>query len=854
MPEPVDPARPVVTPEDLKSVAQSINKHTAAGPSGSPMFVFVTPLRIANPTEHDDAFASNLAWLANQMHAGALWTRAFCRDVRLVGIKEANGRNRPIQIAEALDRFLAKVLLGKHRATFLSRFGDLQQGMAPSGMEKTVFLVDSLLECSKSSVLLTTDLANAFNEVSRDFIEAELKRHVPGALAYFRLRYGVATQVRFGEFFIECAEGVRQGCPWSGALFCLALMPLLEAIDEKFGDCCFVRAAFDDINVVVFDPEDLSVADLLTEMTTEAAKLGMQVRLGKCALYSKNHDAKLALSPDDVAAISELPRRDTEVSSLKCIPRQNGVVLLGTPIGHADYVARQCVRLVEEVARDMRHLALLEDHPQEYFLLLRHCYNAKPQYLAWTVRPDALLRAAKQFDHAVNGRIAAPLAGLQRASSVRTFKEFAAPFQQARLPFELGGLHIPSLQQLSYPAYASALATCWNALPSLDAKQVYADPLRRCLHSIVSKVTAVVVDDAEFPSATTAQHAEDRARHLRNLFPQALPDNAAAFLQTLGSSFDALWAKLVERAGSKGVQHRLSSVVASHAYDVLLKRLFPAQQGPVATRRSGRVAKFLSSSCRQAVEFTRVVPSSPDLTVPREAYLMAMAFHLHLPVPGRPLIGDSCIGHRHRMDALGHHLLQCWQHRTVPHDGLCRKLHGLCRSAGLAARLEPTNCLTHQDAGSERRPDIAVEGLASGGRVLLLDATTADPSAVTTLNTFKSHRIEGAAAAAGERRKRAEYQGHFHRGQFDFKPLAIELTGRWGTDLTSFFNAVCSKARTLHGLNATRYGYFVSYWRSRISVSFTRSLAEQAVHTKLQIYRGSQANNPLEPVELARAF
>ena len=81
----------------------------------------------------------------------------------------------------------------------------------------------------------------------------------------------------------------------------------------------------------------------------------------------------------------------------------------------------------------------------------------------------------------------------------------------------------------------------------------------------------------------------------------------------------------------------------------------------------------------------------------------------------------------------------------------------------------------------------------------------------------------------------SEYQGHFHWGQFDFKPLTIELTGRWGTDLTSFFNAVCRKARTLHGLNATRYGYFVSYWRSRISVSFTRSLAEQAVHTKLQI-------------------
>ena len=117
--------------------------------------------------------------------------------------------------------------------------------------------------------------------------------------------------------------------------------------------------------------------------------------------------------------------------------------------------------------------------------------------------------------------------------------------------------------------------------------------------------------------------------------------------------------------------------MSSRAYDVLLKRLFPVEQGPVATRRSGRVVKFLSSSCRQAVEFTSVLPSSADLTMPREAYLMAMACHLHLLDPGRPIIGDSCIGHRHRMDALGHLLLQCWQHRTVPHDGLCRKLHGL---------------------------------------------------------------------------------------------------------------------------------------------------------------------------------
>ena len=176
------------------------------------------------------------------------------------------------------------------------------------------------------------------------------------------------------------------------------------------------------------------------------------------------------------------------------------------------------------------------------------------------------------------------------------------------------------------------------------------------------------------------------------------------------------------------------------------------------------------------------------------------------------------------------------------------------RSAGLAARLEPTNCLTHQDAGSQRRPDIAVEGLAPGGRVLLVDTTTADPSAVTTLNTFKSHRTIGAAAEAGARKKRAQYHGHFDQGQFTFRPLSLELPGRWGKDLTGFFDQVCKKARELHGFNATRYGYYVSYWRSRLSVFFTRSLARQAVNTKTQMYRGTQSTAQPESMELTRMF
>ena len=79
---------------------------------------------------------------------------------------------------------------------------------------------------------------------------------------------------------------------------------------------------------------------------------------------------------------------------------------------------------------------------------------------------------------------------------------------------------------------------------------------------------------------------------------------------------------------------------------------------------------------------------------------------------------------------------------------------------------------------------------------------------MTTVSSFKSHRILGAAAEAGARRKRAEYHGHHNQGQFTFRPLALELPGRLGKDFTGFFDDVCKKARDLHGLNANEIWVF----------------------------------------------
>ena len=47
-------------------------------------------------------------------------------------------------------------------------------------------------------------------------------------------------------------------------------------------------------------------------------------------------------------------------------------------------------------------------------------------------------------------------------------------------------------------------------------------------------------------------------------------------------------------------------------------------------------------------------------------------------------------------------------------------------------------------------------------------------------------------------------------------------------DLQRFYRHVSPKARAYHGYNAMRHGFFVRYWRSRLSVGLTKGFAHQA--------------------------
>ena len=131
------------------------------------------------------------------------------------------------------------------------------------------------------------------------------------------------------------------------------------------------------------------------------------------------------------------------------------------------------------------------------------------------------------------------------------------------------------------------------------------------------------------------------------------------------------------------------------------------------------------------------------------------------------------------MDADGYHLLACSSHRGVPHDVLQDTVHELCGAARLSAVVEPVNCLTAAVSTSSGRPDLLIPGAASGGKDLLVDFTTADAAAKSSLRSpWCSYCFAGAPGEAAELRKVDAYKGKFDPARFAFQPAALEISGR----------------------------------------------------------------------------
>jgi hypothetical protein len=188
-------------------------------------------------TLKDDAgLHDSISILFNLMLSGKMLNATPWTTCRLVPLIKLNGKLRPIAVGDTWLRFLGRIACPQ-----VSR--DVGQALLPhqygvgirGGAEKLIHQLNLVNEYMNAVlthpeilpdsynnmeeyledpiVIMSIDIANAYNTIRRRPIYEQIQQHCPNALRYFKWLYGSAAPLCLGsgELLCHSSTGVRQG-------------------------------------------------------------------------------------------------------------------------------------------------------------------------------------------------------------------------------------------------------------------------------------------------------------------------------------------------------------------------------------------------------------------------------------------------------------------------------------------------------------------------------------------------------------------------------------------------------------------------------------------------------------------
>ncbi|KAA0146323.1 hypothetical protein FNF31_07809 [Cafeteria roenbergensis] len=268
--------------EMVSAAIQSMPHKKAVGPDG------MVAKQLENIAEKDlDALVSFVRRaLRNDLSAEE---RRVLGSSTLMAIPKGNGKIRPVAMVSGLGKLVGKVvntILGKHGLLDQLRFQFLG---CRDGSCRLVHAVRTAFEEGEiRTVVVALDMANAYNSVSRRAMIEEVRRLdeklVPAVLAL----YGSSSPLLFatdeGEVFeLESNRGVRQGDPAAGALFAIAVHPLVDEVRRAFPDVLILQMA-DDTTLVGPRRSAFKAAQMLAE---RLSTVGLRMNTSKTQVLCK---------------------------------------------------------------------------------------------------------------------------------------------------------------------------------------------------------------------------------------------------------------------------------------------------------------------------------------------------------------------------------------------------------------------------------------------------------------------------------------------------------------------------------------------------------------------------------------
>ncbi|CAI7805701.1 unnamed protein product [Closterium sp. NIES-54] len=333
-----------------------------AGPSGT-TFEHLRDSAITNAS-----VCTHLHALVNTMIRGKLPQPLadLLTSSRLIALAKPDSGARPIAIGECLTRLAAKAALSVVGEAAQEFFLPLQFGVAfPSGAEAIIHTIRAFTDAQPDTLILQTDLSNAFNSILRQAIVTALQDDaLQPLLPLVQLIYGnpllLYLDASFNNAPLASERGVRQGDPLGPLLYRAGIHPALHATAAAYPRVLCLAYADD----VMFLGAAAETTEAFAHFTRQLELVGLQHNPGKCAAWSRTRLDRYVHLPPGVPLSGD------------------GVRQLGSFIDTTDGTASFITGQLTAMAKPLPLLERMD--PQTSSLLLMRCISCRVAYLTWT--------------------------------------------------------------------------------------------------------------------------------------------------------------------------------------------------------------------------------------------------------------------------------------------------------------------------------------------------------------------------------------------------------------------------------------------------------------------------------------
>ena len=197
-------------------------------------------------------------------------------------------------------------------------------------------------------------------------------------------------------------------------------------------------------------------------LATNIAKVGGKINYGKTKVYLRN-----GVLPTDILLRVNLKPGDQNAIDDRLPTVQRGIVQLGVPYGHPDFVEAWWESHLEQ---QKIFLSFVSDHCkgelQSALTFLRLCVHPRMVYLSRCLPPTSTVPYLRRFDDMM-ATCVAELIGVDPAQLAPD----ALPRLQMQLPIKLGGLGLASNAVIAPSAFTASVLDCMPLLKLLGAQR-----------------------------------------------------------------------------------------------------------------------------------------------------------------------------------------------------------------------------------------------------------------------------------------------------------------------------------------------------------------------------------------------